>query len=408
MSHVSDGSLHAYLDGEAGERERAEVERHLASCVTCRERLEEAETVRDRASELLADYEPAGVRMPAWREIEERARVRGQTSQRQRRSWVRPGLAWAASIALAFVIGFASGGLVAPTNFAAREEVSPRQQPSLERAEPAAPATAPAAGEEDDAMVTGRATEGTPPTGSVAPSDAASSTSSAEAADRAPARLRDQAPAEAQTLAEEAAPAAEPPVAAAPTAGAERDEARAERESSAAAPPAVSEGKAAQPVPSQDAVPAAVREQAQFRLDARRREVAGAELDQAGESMNRAKLAGEYFSVSADAATEWLGVRMRTLPELELVRVEVGPGSTLDTGSIGRPAIRLVYRDAAANEITLLQQWTGTAVGEESDPMLVIEPSGSKSYRWHDGGYRLVLQGTVSADSLRSLASRVR
>src|SRR5437879_7810887 len=36
MSHVDEGTLHAYLDGELPSAERATLEAHLEGCATCR------------------------------------------------------------------------------------------------------------------------------------------------------------------------------------------------------------------------------------------------------------------------------------------------------------------------------------------------------------------------------------
>jgi len=41
MSHVDEGLLHAYLDGELTPVERARVDDHLAGCLACRTRLDE-------------------------------------------------------------------------------------------------------------------------------------------------------------------------------------------------------------------------------------------------------------------------------------------------------------------------------------------------------------------------------
>ena len=40
MSHVDDGTLHAYLDGELTPVERARLEGHVAECAACRNRLD--------------------------------------------------------------------------------------------------------------------------------------------------------------------------------------------------------------------------------------------------------------------------------------------------------------------------------------------------------------------------------
>ena len=78
-------------------------------------------------------------------------------------------------------------------------------------------------------------------------------------------------------------------------------------------------------------------------------------------------------------------------------------------GIVGLPAVRLVYQDAAGHEITLIQQRQVSAGGADAQPSLVVEPSGLKAYRWEDGaGYLFILVGSVSSDSLRALAMRVR
>src|SRR4030088_1481885 len=41
MSHVDEGTLHAYLDGELPSAERTALEAHLADCSTCRANLTE-------------------------------------------------------------------------------------------------------------------------------------------------------------------------------------------------------------------------------------------------------------------------------------------------------------------------------------------------------------------------------
>ncbi len=99
MSHIEEGRLHAYLDGECAEREIEQIEAHLAICDECQERLEAATAASRTASDLLAEVEPGPVSAPTWRELEARAAAR--TRSAPRRTWVRPSLAWAAMIAVA-------------------------------------------------------------------------------------------------------------------------------------------------------------------------------------------------------------------------------------------------------------------------------------------------------------------
>ena len=98
MSHVDDGTLHAYLDGELSPPEAQAVEAHVTQCPACRERLEEERALIARATELLARATPPDRELPPFRPGDMRPPVR---------LWwqVRLPLAWAATIALALGIG---------------------------------------------------------------------------------------------------------------------------------------------------------------------------------------------------------------------------------------------------------------------------------------------------------------
>ena len=60
MSHVDDGTLHAYLDGELPAPERAALEIHIAQCATCGARLAEERSLIERASAVLGATRPSG------------------------------------------------------------------------------------------------------------------------------------------------------------------------------------------------------------------------------------------------------------------------------------------------------------------------------------------------------------
>lgn len=98
MSHVDDGMLHGYLDGELPPAEAREVDVHLAQCADCRRRLEEERALIARAAELLALATPPDRALPPFRAGD----VKPPT-----RLWrqVRLPLAWAATVALALGIG---------------------------------------------------------------------------------------------------------------------------------------------------------------------------------------------------------------------------------------------------------------------------------------------------------------
>jgi hypothetical protein len=109
MSHVDDGSLHAYIDGELSPTETQGVAAHVAQCPTCRERLEEARALIARAEALLA------IAAPPLSERETPPFRAGDVERPPRRLWwrVRLPVAWAATVALALGIGaYLGGGLI--------------------------------------------------------------------------------------------------------------------------------------------------------------------------------------------------------------------------------------------------------------------------------------------------------
>lgn len=103
MSHLDEGRLHAYLDGE---RQR-ESDTHLSVCADCRQRLDEARRLRDRAGAILRAGGPGLVTTPPFEQIIERKRR--VTPRRAPRTVV---LVWAATVALALGIGWYARSLV--------------------------------------------------------------------------------------------------------------------------------------------------------------------------------------------------------------------------------------------------------------------------------------------------------
>ena len=95
MLHADDGLLHAYLDGELTGAERDRFIAHQAECAVCRTRLEEERALVARAADLLARAAPA-VRAPAGF-----AAIAPSRAPR----WRIPA-AWAATVTLAFVMGW--------------------------------------------------------------------------------------------------------------------------------------------------------------------------------------------------------------------------------------------------------------------------------------------------------------
>ena len=98
MSHVDEGTLHGYLDGELPSADRAALEAHVTQCATCRAALTDERALRDRASAVLGRARPLERPAPPFEQIR-------RTPARHR--WhVRMPFAWAASIALALGIGY--------------------------------------------------------------------------------------------------------------------------------------------------------------------------------------------------------------------------------------------------------------------------------------------------------------
>ncbi len=102
MSHVDDGTLHAYLDGELSPVESQDVEAHIAQCPSCRDRLEEERALIARADELLGLAAPPDRATPPFRP--------GDRAPPVRLWWrVRLPLAWAATVVLALGAGMYFG-----------------------------------------------------------------------------------------------------------------------------------------------------------------------------------------------------------------------------------------------------------------------------------------------------------
>src|SRR6266516_2232099 len=96
MSHVDDGTLYAYLDGELLPVERARLEAHVAECPACRTRLEEERALVERASSLLGLAQPPERAVPPLHQL-----------RPPRLAWrLRVPIAWAASVVLALGLGY--------------------------------------------------------------------------------------------------------------------------------------------------------------------------------------------------------------------------------------------------------------------------------------------------------------
>ncbi len=136
MSHVDDGTLHAYLDGELSALEAVRVEAHANECAACRARLTDERGLIARASELLEAAMPPERPAPP---LPARARPR-----RWRGQWPLPA---AASVVLAVAIGwgigtrprFQPGGSPAPHANDAPKAEPPAPGPAADEARASAP-----------------------------------------------------------------------------------------------------------------------------------------------------------------------------------------------------------------------------------------------------------------------------
>ena len=111
MSHVDDGMLHAYLDGALSALDAVRVERHVADCAACQQRLDAARVLVQRAARLLEWASP-----PADRAAPPLAELRPYSAPR----WQVP-VAWAATIVIALGVGVYGGQIVFGNRSPARE-----------------------------------------------------------------------------------------------------------------------------------------------------------------------------------------------------------------------------------------------------------------------------------------------
>jgi hypothetical protein len=169
MPHITDGLLHAYLDGAVGALTPAgeapdgptvaDVEAHLQACADCRVRLEAERAVRAAAGLVLADA-GGSVEVPPFDALLPNMALR--SAPRRRRTWLP--LAWAASLFLALGAGWwaasTSGPSAAPQRVA--ESAESRAQPPLTAG--TAEADEPGAGQPDAASLAAVAAADAPPT----------------------------------------------------------------------------------------------------------------------------------------------------------------------------------------------------------------------------------------------------
>ena len=124
MSHVDEGTLHAYLDGELAPVERERVDTHLKGCPVCQARLAEERTIIERASRLLGMATPPERAMPPLTQL-----------RQPPLTWrLRRPLAWAATLILAVGLGWYARDRAAhqPLEETAAADVRRLQQPATQ------------------------------------------------------------------------------------------------------------------------------------------------------------------------------------------------------------------------------------------------------------------------------------
>ena len=138
MSHVDEGILHAYLDGELPSAERVALEAHVTQCEACRARLADERALVERASALLGAVRPVERPIPPFEQLRR---------QPKRSPWrVRASFAWAASVVLALGLGYYLAGTSyrmarpapEPAAVATNQPVADEAQSRVQRRETAA------------------------------------------------------------------------------------------------------------------------------------------------------------------------------------------------------------------------------------------------------------------------------
>ncbi len=457
MPHVDEGTLHALLDGELAPEALAEVRIHFATCPTCAARLDEARQLLAETERLVSALQlPGGAAPRAAPQAAPQAAPAAAVSasavadsvlmppspgsllppldpvvlipenptvRELRRGRLRA-MAWAAGFLV--VVG---AGYLGVVNFQTASRPSDGQLRLL----PDEFTTTPVPTEREGA-------DSTPTLGLTDAPGAAPARAESAASTPAPAPAAAPAAKPKTESARAAAPTA-PPASPPPPAPARADEKRAAAEpqlakaaeaveaaprDNAAPPP-----EARQPA-SVDRSPAA---QATFELDRRRTRARAAEataaLDRdrelaarrAAEERER-QLAAERAAgpaaaparpavdartgissrIGLDEAARQLGGPLHAIDGLSRQTVGLVPGTSVEGADPARPVVRAVYVDRASGTMLFLDQQMAQPGKGPATP----QTGRSGRQVWVKDGVLLVLHGDLSADSLRSLARRVR
>ncbi len=452
MPHVDEGQVHAYLDGECTAAERLALELHIRDCDPCTAILEEGATTKSLAAQLIGELAP-DVEAPAWQallgradedldegreegreESPEEGRADGTVPLPRPQGTRRRQLAWAATLVLAFTLGWQASRGFGPDTSGFTGELRPgepvggqagdqRDDEPVASSSPAAPAGARPA----------------PPT-SLAPKADTAPASEAEAvrvleAKAAPGPATDELVGDERAARVATAPPSRSVVAplAAQTANGLRRPARAEEAATREALVA-----AAVTDVEEDRLELSVRPEAPQGVAAAASNVrTPTEIDTAA-SFREFRVTGEMAAVDALAAADWLGAAPLRLEDATEMEVSVGPGGGLPDATRGRPLLRYLYVLADGAEVTLLQQRVEAADAELADldaeqpaaqrrqlaaaprqagragsrletAVFSVHPNGERMLRWRDPrGYLVWLRGLVDEADLRRLAGELR
>lgn len=431
MSHVDEGLLHAYLDGAfpKGNAQGEDIEAHLAVCVDCRVRLEDARALKEHAQVVLHHASPAEVHVPPFETVLTRRPDSPAVAARKRTSWLPPvGLAWAATMVLAVGAGWMA------------HEVLSRSQPSfasesIQYSAPAAPAGADADGTDGAA-----GSESAPPrenqTGLAELRDEAERGVVGLASERDGTTPRAAEPGAQERPAPSRSAVVRPPATERPPSPELQSKtsetvAVGERRESAGAPPE------AQRLRAQSAVSmdmAAAPSPAPMLLVRNANEVLRTDLltgapAEGGAVEGMVRLLNDYFAVeSAEAWRESTPVDARTALGRDLATIGGMQTASLHQAQVeGRPLVRSQYHLQSGDTVELVQRAEPSAVALEelvlrrdmvaalntAIPLSGLEQRSNifrgESVLWlRSPPLTLLLKSAAPLDSLQSLATRIR
>ena len=468
MPHINDPLLQAYIDGFCNDDRVREVESHVQSCTACRERLESARAAVQRASQLLSALDSGPVHAPAFEDLRARAAARARADdagalasspsadEREAGSetvhgpaaaspaatqpfWRRPALAWAATLVIAFGLGWLARSVPEAPMDVGNRPALPQEGLSGRAAELEEGAAGEAAAREDLAVLgevddsRAQSTPSTPGLDQTEPSGPPAATADEESEPRR--KVTQNAPVPDPAVSSEL------------------------RAATAKTSPDVPAGQR-QAIP--EILPAVERPaEAEPRMNFALEEAEGQERnEQFATTFADLSTVPGFVPVSLEQLEPWLGAAPRQIPDLTLLRAEVAPGALVTDGLSGRNVVRLLYRDEGGKQIVLLQQYAGPLEGgeltvgdavsaagrgaaataplatergraagafradaeEAADPdallggvlgldlpAVVRQPGQPTTYRWLDAdGYLLSITADLDTDTLRGLATLVR